>query len=151
MANKILKEFDTIMRGDYGNLILYSGVVGLALSDKIPTPNVLIGRFSLNKIKGEYDRGDISFFEFKERTDKSLKLYKNVWWGGVLATMFLTKGDVYQKAKIGGILIGAGVIASMLIPSPDMSANALVESSEDNNINFEGIQKIGKPKARLFI
>ena len=113
MSDKIIKEFDTIMRGDYGNLILYSAVVGIGLSDKVPTPNALIGRFTLNKIKGEYDRGDISFFEFKERSDKALTLYKNLWWGGVLATMFFTKGDVYQKAKIGGILVVSGIIASM--------------------------------------
>jgi hypothetical protein len=151
MGNKVLKEFDTIMRGDYGNLILYSAVVGIGLSDKVPTPNALIGRFTLNKIKGEYDRGDISFFEFKERSDKALTLYENLWWGGVLATMFFTKGDVYQKAKIGGILVVSGIIASMLVPAPDMSANALVDSSEDNNVNFEGIQKVSKPKSRLFI
>jgi hypothetical protein len=146
--SKVLKEFDTIMRGQYGDLILYSGVVGLALSTNIPTPNALIGRFTLNKIKGEYERGDISFFEFRERSDKALKTYKNVWWGGVLATMFLTKGDVYAKAKIGGILLAAGVVASMLIPTPDMTAKALVDSPEDNNVNFEGTPK--NSRARLF-
>lgn len=151
MTNKVLKEFDTIMRGDYGDLILYSGVVGLALSEKIPTPNALLGRFTLNKIKGEYDRGDISFFEFKERSEKSLKLYKNLWWGGVLTTMFLTKGGVYQKAKIGGILIGAGIVVSMLMPTPEFNSSALVESPEDNNINFEGIEKVSKAKKPLFI
>lgn len=151
MSNKILEQFDTIMRGDYGNLILYSGVVGLALSEKVPAPSALIGRFTLNKIKGEYDRGDISFFEYKERTEKALTLYKNLWWGGVLATMFFTKGDVYKKAKIGGILLGIGLVASMVVKSPDMTANALLDSPDDNGINFEGIEKISEPKKGLFL
>jgi len=148
--SKVLKEFDTIMRGDYGNLILYSGVVGLALSNKFPTPNAVIGKFTLNKIKRSYDTGDISFFEFKERSEKTLNLYKNVWWGGVLAAMFFTKGDVYQKAKIGGILLASGVIASFLIPAPDFSSNALLDSAEDNNINFEGEQKMKVAKIIKF-
>jgi hypothetical protein len=151
MSNKVLKEFNTIMNGDYGNLIIYASIVGLGLSEKVPTPNALIGRFTLNKIKGEYDRGDISFFEYKERTDKALNLYKNLWWGGVLVATFFTKGGAYQKAKVGGILLGAGIIASMLIPKPDVSANALVDSAEDNNVNFEGIQKVTKTKERLFL
>lgn len=130
------------MRGDYGNLILYSGVVGLALSNNFPTPNAVVGRFALNKIKRSYDTGDISFFEYKERSEKALNLYKNVWYGGVLATMFFTKGDVYQKAKIGGILLGVGIIASLLIPQPDFSSNSLIDSAEDNNVNFEGEQKM---------
>jgi hypothetical protein len=141
--SKVLKEFNTIMLGDYGNLILYTGVVGLALSNKIPTPNALLGTITLKNIKKEYDKGDISFFEFKERSEKTLNIYKNIWWGGVLATTFFVKGDVYQKAKVGGILIGIGIVASMFLPKVDLSANVIVDSpEEENEVNFNAIPNV---------
>jgi hypothetical protein len=141
MKSKILNEFDSIMTGDYGNAILYTGVVGLALSDKFPTPSPLLATFSLNKYKREYERGDIDVFEYKQGVEKALNMYKYLWWGGVFATMYFTKGNAYDKAKIGGILLGIGVVASLLIKKPEIKAEALIDEPETEQINFSADKK----------
>jgi len=134
--NKVLTEFDSIMTGEYGNAILYTGVVGLALSDKIPTPNALLATFSLNSLKSQYDKGDIDLFEYKTKVEKMLSTYKYIWWGGVFATTFLAKGNAYDKAKIGGILIGIGLVASFLVRKPDINDTVAIDEPEEMKVDF---------------
>ena len=135
--SKVLQEFDTIMTGEYGNAILYTGVVGLALSDKIPTPNALLATLSLNNLKSRYDKGDIDVFEYKQRVEKMLSTYKYIWWGGVFATTFLAKGNAYDKAKLGGILIGIGLVASLLVGKPEINDTAAIDEPEEMEVNFD--------------
>lgn len=135
--SKVLTEFDSIMMGEYGNAILYTGVVGLALSDKVPTPNALLATLSLNNLKSRYDKGDIDVFEYKQRVEKMLSTYKYIWWGGVFATVFFAKGNAYDKAKLGGILIGIGLIASLLVGKPEINDTAAIDEPEDMEVNFD--------------
>lgn len=149
--SKVVKEFDSIMMGKYGSLVLYSSVVGLALSNKIPTPNALLGKLTFTKLKGQYERGDLSTFEYKEKVNKALNIYSNVWWAGVLGAMFFTKGNAYDKAKIGALVIGGGIVASLLIKKPDLSQKVLLDGAEDDSVNFDSEAPIGRSKMMKFL
>jgi hypothetical protein len=55
--------------------------------------------------------------------------------------MYFTKGNAYDKAKIGGILLGIGVVASLLIKKPEIKAESLIDEPETEQINFSANRK----------
>jgi hypothetical protein len=55
--------------------------------------------------------------------------------------MYFTNGNAYAKAKIGGILLGIGVVASLLVRKPEIDAKPLIDEPETEQINFSANTK----------
>jgi len=108
---------DTIssaVKGGHGNAILYAGAIGLLLSDVIPTPADGLYFYLQQKNKAKLQAKEITPKQYWVRDAAYYYGLNPIWWGLVLGSLYLTKGDYTQKAKVGIALIAAGAVIGVL-------------------------------------
>lgn len=110
----MVKTFDTAIKSGHGTALLYAGVLGLLLSDVVPTP--------ADYFYFKLSRSNRVRYENKEITPKQYWLNESVlyyglnplYWAIVLGAVVSTKGDVSDKAKVGLAIIAAGAVVGVL-------------------------------------
>lgn len=141
---EILNQFDNVMESEYGKPMLYVAFAGLAFSDILPTPNRLLATIPLNTLKKELDNNEISPYSYNRKVEETLLTFKGVYYVGVLALMFYIDGDIYKKAKVGAIALGAGAILGLVMGKPkSVEEKERVEIDFDAplNVNMDGVNK----------
>jgi len=105
---------DAVVKKGAGEAVLYAGLIGLVLSDIIPTPAdaIYFRQMELNKQKLE--RKEITAKQYWTRDALMYYVLNPLWWSIVLGAIYYTKGDLSYKIKIGVGLLGAGVVIGVL-------------------------------------
>lgn len=102
------------LKGGHGNAILYAGALGLLLSDIIPTPADAVYFRLQQSNKAKLEAKQITPKQYWTRDAVSYYGLNPLWWSLVLGTLYLTKGDYTDKAKVGLGLIAAGAVFGVL-------------------------------------
>lgn len=109
---------------------LYAGIVGLVISDLIPTP---ADAFYFNKeraLRDKWKSGEIKPEEYWEKSASNYYLFNAAWWLFVgLATVY-TKGSVNNKIVTLGALIGGGAVIATIYGNIQSDKKQLEEEAE---------------------
>jgi hypothetical protein len=93
-----------------GEAVLYAGLLGLVLSDVIPTPADAVYFRLMEKNKALLEDGKITPRQYWTR-DATLYYGLNpLWWLLVLGIVYKTKGSLADKARWGIAVVGAGAV-----------------------------------------
>lgn len=108
------KEISTASKGGYGTAVLYAGMIGLLLSDIIPTPADAL-YFKLEQSnKKKLENNEITPKQYWTRDAVAYYGLNPIWWAIVLGITVSVKGDTAQKLKVAGALIGGGLVFGVL-------------------------------------
>ncbi len=111
-----------------GEAVLYAGLIGLVVSDIIPTPADAVYFRLMEKNKQKLDSGQITPRQYWTR-DAALYYGLNpLWWSLVLFAVVSTKGGLDNKIKLGVGLVGAGAVLGVI------SKNIREEESRKKNL-----------------
>jgi len=97
-----------------GEAVLYAGLIGLVLSDIIPTPADAVYFRMMEKNKKKLNAGEITPRQYWTRDALLYYGLNPLWWSLVLLTVWKTKGEAQDKMKIVVALIGAGAVVGVL-------------------------------------
>lgn len=105
---------NTIAKHGAGEAVLYGTLVGLVLSDIIPTPADAIYFRMMEKNKQKLNRKEITPKQYWTRDAMLYYGLNPIWWSLVFGAVVFTKGDLNDKLKIGIGLIGAGAVVGVI-------------------------------------
>ncbi len=111
---KVLAEINSVSHSQFATGALYAGVIGLMVSDLIPTPADAVYFNSDKKLREKRESGTLTPEEYLEKSASNYYVYNAVWWGLVALTTFYTKGSTETKLMVLCSLIGGGAVASVL-------------------------------------
>lgn len=97
-----------------GEAVLYAGLLGLLVSDIIPTPADAVYFRLQEKNKQKLDAGVITPKQYWTRDALMYYGLNPLWWSLVLVAVVNTKGGLDNKLKLGLGLIGAGAVIGVL-------------------------------------
>lgn len=97
-----------------GEAVLYAGLIGLVLSDIIPTPADALYFRLMEKNKAKLENKEITPRQYWTR-DAALYYGLNpLWWLLVLTIMVRSKFDLNTKIKLGLAIVGSGAVIGVL-------------------------------------
>lgn len=97
-----------------GEAVLYAGLLGLVVSDIIPTPADAIYFRMMEKNKQKLEENKITPREYWTRDAMLYYGLNPLWWTLVLVAVVNTKGGIDNKIKLGIGLIGAGAVFGVI-------------------------------------
>jgi hypothetical protein len=97
-----------------GEAVLYAGLIGLVVSDIIPTPADAIYFRMMEKNKQKLEDGKITPREYWTRDAMLYYGLNPLWWTLVLVAVVNMKGGLDDKIKVGIGLVGAGAVIGVL-------------------------------------
>jgi hypothetical protein len=107
-------ELKGVSESQYATGALYAGLIGLLLSDLIPTPADALYFHHERTLRNRWKDNDILPNDYWEKSASNYYLYNAAWWALVgLATIY-TKGTAEDKILTMGGLIGAGAVISVI-------------------------------------
>lgn len=105
---------EAVKKKGAGEAVLYAGLIGLVLSDIIPTPADAVYFRLMARNKKLLSKGEISPKQYWTRDAVLYYGLNPIWWSLVLLAVWKTKGDVQNKVKTVTILLGAGAVIGVL-------------------------------------
>lgn len=97
-----------------GEAVLYAGLLGLLVSDIVPTPADALYFRLMEKNKQKLENKQITPREYWTRDAVLYYGLNPLWWSIVLGAVVLTKGDLSNKVKVGLALVGGGAVFGAL-------------------------------------
>lgn len=97
-----------------GEAVLYAGMIGLVLSDVIPTPADAAYFRLMEKNKQLLESKKITPRQYWTRDAMLYYGLNPLWWLLVLGIVYKTKGGLDQKLKWGIAVIGAGAVVGVI-------------------------------------
>ena len=97
-----------------GEALLYAGMIGLVLSDIIPTPADAVYFRLMEKYKIKLESGEITPEQYWKRDAILYYGLNPLWWSLVLAAVVYAKGDLSLKLKLAVGIFGAGAVYAVL-------------------------------------
>lgn len=97
-----------------GEAVLYAGLIGLVLSDIIPTPADAVYFRMMEKNKQKLEAKEITPRQYWTRDAMLYYGLNPLWWLIVLGIVVKTKGDLSDKIKWGVGLVGAGAVLGVI-------------------------------------
>jgi hypothetical protein len=108
------KTFANAFKSGHGNAVIYAGMLGLLLSDVVPTPADALYFRLQQKNKAKLNKGEITPKQYWSRDAVYYYGLNPLWWALVLGVVVSTKGDYSQKAKVALGLIAGGAVVSVI-------------------------------------
>lgn len=105
---------DAVKNKRAGEAVLYAGLLGLVVSDIVPTPADAIYFRLMEKNKQKLENNEISPRQYWTRDAMLYYGLNPLWWTLVLVAVVSTKGGLDQKLKIGIGLVGAGAVFGVI-------------------------------------
>lgn len=102
------------IKSGHGTGILMAGMLGLVLSDLLPTPADALYFSQQQKNKAKLEKGQISAKQYWYRESVGYYGYNVVWWLLVYGAVASIKGDFKKKAELAVGLIAAGAVVSVI-------------------------------------
>lgn len=127
----MLKEIKSGLKSEQGNAVLYAGLLGLFLSDIIPTPaDALV--FSIEKkLRDKWKRGEITPTEYWKKKAMAYYLLNPIYWAIVAGITISIKGDVMKKLKVAGGIIGSGAVVAVIYKNIKDDKKELAEEAKE--------------------
>jgi hypothetical protein len=94
--------------------LLYAGMLGLILSDIIPTGGDAAYFYFHRKIRDKWAKGEYTSKQYWLREALAYYLLNSAWWAMVGAAVYFTPGNYKKKLQTGVILVGAGIAISVI-------------------------------------
>jgi hypothetical protein len=110
MANPI----SDAIKGGHGTGVLYAGLVGLALSDAIPTPADAIYFYRQQKLRERFEKGEITAKAYWVEESTGYYAYNVAWWLLLFGAVSLVKGDFRKKLELAVGLVAAGAVIGVV-------------------------------------
>lgn len=105
---------EAVKKKGAGEAVLYAGLLGLLVSDIVPTPADAVYFRSMEKNKRLLEAKKITPRQYWTRDALLYYGLNPLWWSLVLGAVVLSKGDLSSKVKIGIGLVGAGAVIGVL-------------------------------------
>lgn len=105
---------EAVIKKGAGEAVLYAGLIGLLVSDIVPTPADAIYFRLMEKNKQLLEEKKISPKQYWTRDAAMYYGLNPLWWLLVLGIVVKTKGGLDNKLKWGIGLIGAGAVIGVL-------------------------------------
>ena len=105
---------DAVSNKGAGEAVLYAGLIGLVVSDIVPTPADAIYFRSMAINKRKLEAKEITPKQYWTRDALLYYGLNPLWWSIVLGAVVLTKGDLGKKLKIGIALVGGGAVIGVI-------------------------------------
>ena len=102
------------IKGGHGTGILYAGIIGLALSDAIPTPADAVYFYRQRKLREKFEKGEITAKQYWLEETAGYYGYNVAWWLLLFGTVALVKGDFRKKAEVAIALAAAGAVIGVI-------------------------------------
>jgi hypothetical protein len=118
------------LKSNQGNAVLYAGLLGLFLSDIIPTPADAIVFSVERKIRDKWKAGEITPQEYWKKKALAYYLLNPIWWAIVAGITVSMKGDATKKLKIASALIGSGAVIAVIYRNIKKDTKELEEESQ---------------------
>lgn len=103
-----------VVEKNAGEAVLYAGLIGLVLSDIIPTPADAVYFRMMEKNKQKLEAKEITPRQYWTRDALLYYGLNPLWWLLVLGIVVKTKGDLSDKIKWGVGIIGAGAVIGVI-------------------------------------
>lgn len=97
-----------------GEAVLYAGLIGLLVSDIVPTPADAVYFRLMEKNKLNLGQGKITPKQYWIRDAVLYYGLNPLWWAMVMGVVVLTKGTLSTKVKLSLGLIGGGAVFGVL-------------------------------------
>ena len=110
MANPISEA----IKSGHGNGVLYAGLLGLALSDAIPTPADALYFYRQQKLREEFEKNQIPAKKYWIEETLGYYGYNVAWWILLFGVVASVKGDFNKKAKVAIGLVAAGAVLGVI-------------------------------------
>lgn len=105
---------DAVKNKGAGEAVLYAGLLGLLISDIVPTPADALYFRLMEKNKQKLENKEITPRQYWTRDAVLYYGLNPLWWSIVLGAVVLTKGDLSNKIKVGLAVVGGGVVIGAL-------------------------------------
>lgn len=110
----MIRSVKSGFQSEHANAVLYAGLIGLILSDIIPTPaDALYFKIEKN-LRDKWKEGRIEPKDYWTKTAAAYYLLNPIWWSVVAGITLAKKGDANKKLKIALALIGGGAVIGIL-------------------------------------
>lgn len=110
MANAISEA----IKGGHGKGVLYAGLLGLALSDAIPTPADALYFYRQRKIREKFEKGEISAKSFWLEETLGYYGYNVAWWLLLFGVVASIKGDFDKKLEVAIAMVAGGAVIGVI-------------------------------------
>jgi hypothetical protein len=105
---------EAVVKKGAGEAVLYAGLLGLLLSDIVPTPADAVYFRLMEKNKQLLDDKKITPKQYWTRDAAMYYGLNPLWWLLVLGIVFKTKGGLDNKLKWGIGLVSAGAVVGVI-------------------------------------
>lgn len=110
----MLQSITKGLKSEHGDTILLAGLIGLTLSDIIPTISDSI-YFSVERnLRDKWKKGEITPAKYWRQTSFAYYGLNFGYWLIISAIVLSIKGDAEKKIKVLGGLIGGGAVAAII-------------------------------------
>lgn len=110
-----MNQIKSAIKSGHGVGVLYAGMVGLILSDIIPTPGDALYFYQQRKLKDKLNNNEITAKQYWIRDAAGYYLYNSAFWALVFGAVVLTKGDYSKKIKVAAAFLGGGAVVAVLV------------------------------------
>lgn len=100
---------------DQNTALIYAGLLGLVLSDIIPTGGDALYFNKMRKWRNQLIKGEITPTQYWKKEALGYYTFNSGWWLGVGVITLCIKGDWKTKLKVLAGFAGAGVVAFTII------------------------------------
>lgn len=104
----------TAVKSGHGVGILYAGLIGLALSDIIPTPADALYFYNQQRLKEKFAKKEITPDKYWFKEGANYYGLNLLWWLTVIGVVSITKGGLKKKASVGIGVIAAGAVIGVI-------------------------------------
>jgi uncharacterized membrane protein YkvI len=104
----------TAIKSGHGVGILYAGLIGLALSDIIPTPADALYFYNQQRLKEKFTKKEITPDKYWFKEGANYYGLNLLWWLTVIGVVSITKGGLKKKASVGVGVIAAGAVIGVI-------------------------------------
>lgn len=109
-----MNSIGNAIKAGHGTGILYAGILGLALSDIIPTPADALYFHNQQKWKEQLAKKEITPEQFWRKELIGYYGYNFGWWLIFLGAVVSVKGDFRKKSEIAIGLLAAGAVVGVI-------------------------------------
>lgn len=102
------------IKAGQGKGILYAGLLGLALSDAIPTPADALYFYREQKLREDFEKKQITPKRFWVEETFGYYAYNVAWWLLLFGVVASVKGDFNKKSKIALAIIAGGAVVGVI-------------------------------------
>jgi hypothetical protein len=110
----IIKSISGASQSGHGTALLYAGLIGLLLSDIIPTPADAIFFKYESKLKDQLEAKEITPKQYWLRNAAAYYLLNPIWWLIVILIISNIPGDAGKKLKFTVGILAAGLVVAVI-------------------------------------